>query len=165
MPTESDRTPNDDNELDSKNHMFELFLSKGQSTKGGSRILPALGKPEDSLGPLELSSPRNPTPSIRIPEDVSYNRDGQRLYDELRRKSSGRGSEARGSISPRTSVPRITDREFAFRESSSISNLKAFLYKFFRNEPIAPVPALTKHELGLLSSVLSRKYGKTINFM
>jgi hypothetical protein len=150
--------------MEIKNATFDMFMAKGNSV----RPLPKLvGMPaESSFGSLELgSSPRKSNP-ITLPEGVIFNPQSHKPLSDVRGRS-GR-SPTDHSVSPSfvaVRAPSFERRDSGRgREASSITNLKHFLYKFFRNESVFPVPPLSRHELGLLSSVLTRKYGKPINF-
>lgn len=175
MTSEPERTPRDETEMDTKNATFDMFMAKGNSV----RPLPKLtGMAETPLQPLDSQSgpsPRRSSP-IRLPDDVIFHPGNTKMLSEFNRRSSRTPDPPsfvavhpdRAERTPRGDradpSPSLERKDSRTRESSSITNLKHFIYKFFRNESVFPIPSLTRHELGLLSSVLTRKYGKPINF-
>lgn len=150
--------------MEIKNATFDMFMAKGNSV----RPLPKLSgmQGDGTLGPLDVGpSPRKSNP-ITLSEDVIFNPQNSKPLSDSRGKSARSPGDSGSApsfvaVRPPTLEKRDSGRG---RENASIANLRQFLYKFFRNESIFPIPPLSRHELGLLSSVLTRKYGKPINF-
>lgn len=166
LGSEIDKTPHIDSELDNRNAVYDMFLSKGVSSKG----LPKLST-NNSIVDFQLPSLKNDqslgTPlGSKLLEDGYYNLPAPRFAEEFRRTGTVRSQDLKGAalvrLDQHVSSLNLEKTPSGRRDATNISNLKQFLNKLFKNENVLPLPSLSKHELGLLSSVLTRKFGKLI---
>ncbi len=165
LGSEADKTTHMESELDNRNAVYEMFLSKGVSTKPLPKLSTTNSNLDFQLPSLKMDqSPGTPLLS-KLGDDNYFNSRAPRFAEEFRRTATVRSQDSKSSNpipldkqGPLTLEKTPSGR----RDATSISNLKQFLYKLFKNENVSPIPSLSKSELGLLSSVLTRKFGKPI---
>lgn len=151
------RFPDQETESETKNNTYDMLMTGRNSSLKLLEWLPSCKLEPGTTAEGSLSQAKSP--NITLNEEIIFHRDAD-YGGGIRRRSLRDQTSPTPSFKPTMQ----SDRSARPPESTNISNLKVFLSKFFRNENVFPIPPLSRHELSLLSGVLTRKYGKPINF-
>ena len=127
-----------------------------------------IGLPRNSVDHVQLTSLIIPENNFSlqmtvpvVPDHLTYNSTAK-LF--LSKKPKQEQTIINKSITPATPLLQaVHSHSFNFAEKIKIPHLRDFLVKFFKNESLHPIHELNEAELGLLSSVLTRKYSKPIS--
>lgn len=113
--------------------------------------LPSIKIPEEGF--LKSRSP-----SIVLPSEIKYNPKSKTAFDKF--------MDERKNDPPKkfiaTDFQKIQLLPSNEPSNTNISHLQEFLIKFFKNEKDIQNNVLNKTELGLIGSIFTRKYGKSV---
>lgn len=127
-----------------------------------------IGLPRNSVDHIQLTSLIIPENNFYLqmtvpvlPDHLTYNSTAKLFLNKIPKQEQ---TITHKSITPATPLlQEMHSHSFNSTEKITIPHLRDFLVKFFKNESLYPILELNKAELGLLSSVLTRKYSKPIS--
>ena len=130
-------------------------MSRQASTIGMHRNSLELNKLTSLIIPENYLSSQTTFPVL--PDHLAYNSTTKRILDRIQEQNA---VDKTKMVPPALQETRL--QSLPSDTKVTIPHLRDFLAKFFKNESLHPLPELNKAELGLLSSVLTRKYGKSV---